>query len=42
MIDVIKAMSKIRNRKHRRLFAKMWMTSQIIKRMEEYENQNRI
>ena len=40
MKDVIKALSKIKNRKFRQLLAKMWVTSEIIKRMEEYHQEH--
>lgn len=36
MKDPILAISKIRNREFRKLMAKMWFTSEVIRKMEEY------
>lgn len=38
--DIIKTFSKIKNRKFRKLLAKMWLTSETIKKMEQYHKEH--
>jgi hypothetical protein len=40
MTDIIKTLSKVKNRKFRKLFAKMWLTSETIKKMEQYHKKH--